>query len=60
MAKIKQLPERERTAAACAKHPALRRQLELEALAALVKNGNARIYIGFDKHIVADASKEEK
>lgn len=35
------------------------RQLELEALAALAKNANARIYIGFDKHIVADAAKNE-
>ena len=59
MAEIKQLPERERNAAACAKHPALLRQLELEALAALAKNANARIYIGFDKHIVADGVKGE-
>ncbi len=58
-AEIKQLQERERNAAAYAKHPALLRQLELEALAALAKNANARIYIGFDKHIVADAAKNE-
>ena len=58
-AEIKQLQERERTAAAYAKHPALLRMLELEALAELARNGNARIYIGFDKHIVADAAKNE-
>ena len=33
-----------------AKHPALLRMLELEALGELARNGNARIYIGFDKH----------
>lgn len=55
-ADIKQLQERERSAAAYAKHPALLRQLELEALAALAKNANARIYIGFDKHLTLDAA----
>lgn len=43
-----------------AQHPALLRRLELEALAALAKNANARIFVGFDKHIVADAPKNEK
>ncbi|HEX5397988.1 MAG TPA: SPFH domain-containing protein, partial [Verrucomicrobiae bacterium] len=56
---IKQLQERERNAAAYAKHPALLRQLELEALAALAKNANARIYIGFDKHLSAEVAKGE-
>ena len=28
---------------------------ELEALATLAKNANARIYIGFDKHLAAEA-----
>ena len=51
--------ERERTAAAYAKHPALLRMLELEALSALAKNANARIYIEFDKHSVADGAKNE-
>jgi regulator of protease activity HflC (stomatin/prohibitin superfamily) len=55
-AEIKQLQERERNAAAYAEHPALLRMLELEALAALAKNANAKIYIGFDKHIVAEAA----
>jgi len=58
-ADIKQLQERERSAAAYSRHPALLRQLELEALAALAKNANARIYIGFDKHVAADAAKSE-
>jgi regulator of protease activity HflC (stomatin/prohibitin superfamily) len=56
-ADIKQLQERERSAAAYAKHPALLRQLELEALAALAKNANARIYIGFDKHVGDEVGK---
>jgi hypothetical protein len=42
-----------------AKHPALLRQLELETFAALAKNRNARIYIGFDKHLTPDATKAE-
>jgi hypothetical protein len=33
------------------KHPALLEILELEALSALAKNSNARIYISFDKHV---------
>src|SRR6266700_6100567 len=47
---IRRLQERERTAQAYAKHPALLRMLELEAMRDLGKNANARIYIGFDKH----------
>jgi regulator of protease activity HflC (stomatin/prohibitin superfamily) len=60
---ISQLRERERTAAAYANHPALLRMLELETLRDLGKNGNARIYIGFDKHAqgngVSEARNEE-
>jgi hypothetical protein len=41
-----------------AKYPALLRQLELEALAALANNVNVRIYIGFDKHVVAEADRK--
>jgi regulator of protease activity HflC (stomatin/prohibitin superfamily) len=37
-------------AAAYAEHPALLRVRELETLGALATNGNARLYIGFDKH----------
>jgi len=54
-AEIKRLPERERTAQAYAKHPALLRMLELETLRQLGENANARIYIGFDKHLSAEA-----
>ena len=46
-------------AAAYAKHPALLRQLELEVLAALAQNANARIYIGFDKHVAIDLAKND-
>ncbi|HYT59929.1 MAG TPA: SPFH domain-containing protein [Haliangiales bacterium] len=55
---IRRLQERERTAQAYAKHPALLRMLELETLRELGKNGNARIYIGFDKYAPADAAKD--
>src|SRR6267142_439735 len=50
-AEIRRLQERERTARAYSQHPALLRMLELEALRELGKTGNARIYIGFDKHV---------
>jgi len=55
---IRRLQERERTAQAYAKHPALLRMLELETLRELGRNGNARIYIGFDKHAPADSAKD--
>jgi regulator of protease activity HflC (stomatin/prohibitin superfamily) len=53
---IRRLQERERTARAYAQHPALLRMLELETLRELGRNGNARIYIGFDKHIGANGT----
>ena len=56
---IRRLQERERTAQAYAKHPALLRMLELEAMRDLGKNANARIYIGFDKH-AAEGVKESE
>jgi regulator of protease activity HflC (stomatin/prohibitin superfamily) len=56
-AEIRQLQERERTAKAYANHPALLRMLELETLRELGRNGNARIYIGFEKHAEPDATK---
>jgi regulator of protease activity HflC (stomatin/prohibitin superfamily) len=52
-AEIKRLQERERTALAYNKHPALLRMLELETLRELGENANARIYIGFDKHLAS-------
>jgi regulator of protease activity HflC (stomatin/prohibitin superfamily) len=57
-AEIKRLQERERTAQAYARHPALLRMLELETLRGLGENANARIYIGFDKHAIADDKVE--
>src|SRR5882672_3823557 len=57
-AEISQLQERERNAQAYAKHPALLRMLELESLRELARNGNARIYIGLEKHAGADAANE--
>lgn len=42
-----------------AKHPALLRHSELEALTTLAKNANARIYIGFDIYVAAEAAKKE-
>jgi regulator of protease activity HflC (stomatin/prohibitin superfamily) len=57
-AEIRRLQERERTARAYSQHPALLRMLELEALRELGRNGNARIYIGFDKHMKANVTEE--
>src|SRR5262245_45155856 len=57
---IRRLQERERTAQAYSKHPALLRMLELEALTELAKNGNARIYIGFDKYATLSQEEEDK
>jgi len=55
---IKRLQEREQNAQAYAKHPALLRMLELETLNELARNANARIYIGFDKHLPVEATKD--
>lgn len=44
------LRQREEAARAYRTHPALLRLQELETLRELGKNGNARIYIGFQKH----------
>lgn len=55
---IRRLQERERTAKAYSQHPALLRMLELETLRELGRNGNARIYIGFDKHVGGNGADE--
>jgi regulator of protease activity HflC (stomatin/prohibitin superfamily) len=47
------LRQSEETAAAYQSHPALLRLRELDALKDLAKSANARIYIGFDKHLPA-------
>lgn len=56
-AEIKTLEALAESTAALSKNPALLRLRELETLAELAKNANARIYIGFDKHAPTD-SKE--
>jgi regulator of protease activity HflC (stomatin/prohibitin superfamily) len=56
-AQVATLEAKEESAAAYARHPALLRLEELEALRELGRSANARIYIGFDKHTspIADA-----
>jgi regulator of protease activity HflC (stomatin/prohibitin superfamily) len=49
-ASVEALRLRSDNAAAYAQHPALLRLQELESLAVLSRNAQARIYIGFDKH----------
>lgn len=49
-AEIHALREQAQAAEAYAKFPALLRLRELEAMAEISKNANARIFIGFDKH----------
>jgi regulator of protease activity HflC (stomatin/prohibitin superfamily) len=50
-AAVEALAVRAENAAAYAQHPALLRLQELESLATLSRNAQARIYIGFDKHL---------
>jgi regulator of protease activity HflC (stomatin/prohibitin superfamily) len=50
-AEVNAVREQEQAAQAFAKHPALLRLRELETLRELARNSNARIYIGFDKHM---------
>jgi len=49
-AAVEALRVRSENAASYAQHPALLRLQELESLATLSRNAQARIYIGFDKH----------
>ena len=53
---IKVLQDLAVTAENLSKNPALLRLRELETLKELAKTANARIYIGFDKHL---AEKED-
>ena len=48
-AEIQSLRERAQVAQAYSSHPALLRLRELETLAELARNGNARIYVDFDR-----------
>jgi regulator of protease activity HflC (stomatin/prohibitin superfamily) len=57
-AEIRALREQASAAEAYAKHPALLRLRELQALGEVSKNSNARIFVGFDKH--ADLSADTK
>ena len=56
-AAVDALRTREQAAGAYARHPALLRLTELEALANLAGSANARIYIGFDKHAQPPAAE---
>lgn len=58
-AEINALRQREQTAQAFSTHPALLRQLELEVLRELGRNANARIYIGFDKHVPPNGGERQ-
>jgi hypothetical protein len=57
-AEVQALREQAAAAEAYAKHPALVRLRELQALSEVGKNANARIFIGFDKH--AELSADTK
>lgn len=50
-AEVKALQDREQAAQAYNNYPALLRLRELETLSDLSRTANARIYIGFDKHL---------
>jgi regulator of protease activity HflC (stomatin/prohibitin superfamily) len=53
-AEVDALRVRSENANAYAQHPALLRLQELESLATLSRNAQARIYIGFDKHATTE------
>lgn len=57
-AEVEALHQREQVAKAYKTHPALLRLQELETLRELAGTANARIYIGFDKHLPVDPTAE--
>lgn len=57
-ADILALRERAQAAEAYTSHPALLRLRELDTLRELARTANARIYIGFDKHMAANGNQE--
>ena len=59
-AEVEALHQREEAAKAYKIHPALLRLQELETLRALASTANARIYIGFDKHLPVESVSESK
>ena len=58
-AEVEALRQRTANADAYARHPALLRLQELESLATLSRNAQARIYIGFDKHATNPVTTNE-
>jgi regulator of protease activity HflC (stomatin/prohibitin superfamily) len=58
LAEVDALQRQAEAAEAYARHPALLRLRELETLAALAHNAQARIYVGFDKHAMSDTAAE--
>ena len=56
-AEVAALTRSAEAAQAYATHPALLRLQELEALKDLARSANARIYIGFDKHVAPDGEE---
>jgi regulator of protease activity HflC (stomatin/prohibitin superfamily) len=52
---LQALRERAQAAEAYSAHPALLRLRELDTLTELARSANARIYIGFDKHVGPDS-----
>lgn len=59
-ADILALRERAQAADAYSSHPALLRLRELDTLRELARTANARIYIGFDKHVPAEIDGKGK
>jgi regulator of protease activity HflC (stomatin/prohibitin superfamily) len=57
-ADVEALHQREQAANAYKTHPALLRLHELETLRELARTANARIYIGFDKHLPTESTTE--
>jgi regulator of protease activity HflC (stomatin/prohibitin superfamily) len=57
-AEVEALRRREDAAKAYKAHPALLRLQELETLRDLARTANARIYIGFDKHLPMESTSE--
>jgi len=58
-ADVKALQDREQAAQAYSTYPALLRLRELETLSDLSRTANARIYIGFDKHLAKNDELEK-
>ena len=58
-ADVQALRAQEQAAEAFSLHPALLRLRELETLQEMARSANARIYIGFDKHVTLDARDED-